>query len=151
MIGVRLKFINLRSRVFTEPQNFSYQAQLFTLSFGANPSVKACWQYRDIYDEDDNYVKTLCDLVNLANYDSALKACKKYGMTLFEVTSQVELEALQNYALTETGGETDFYYSGRSDLECNRLVAPDYTETVDICYESISGFCQWYNVDCKPN
>lgn len=50
---------------------------------------------------EGEYLKTVCDVRRLRNYDNAVINCHRNGMQLFESTSDEDLTAILTYAISK--------------------------------------------------
>lgn len=127
--------------------SFLHSATIPTPKICANPTV-------DILDGNHNYVKTLCLIPRVHNYEDGSKACWNNKMNLFKadtVSAQNTLKSYRNrrYPGSSDGKKYKFHLNGRNGKLCsslNNFNAPDrktYTVSNTDCRITGYTFCEF--------
>jgi hypothetical protein len=108
---------------------------------------KECNQIKDLYDDSETYIKTVCTVLIDKTYDAAEKYCLSHGMSLFMLEPPEATKALLDLANTQYKAGRGFYLHvhGKTSEGCSSLFNGNgFFEVIsDLCNSRYSFYCQY--------
>jgi hypothetical protein len=98
-----------------------------------------------IKDSKGEYVKSVCDVGLIYNYDQARAKCLEYGAQLFLATSQDEMNAVAEHADCVVGSG-NLWIEGKKDNNCSILngkPGSHFSKTRSTCTMGYYFYCEY--------
>jgi hypothetical protein len=108
---------------------------------------KDCNEIKDLYDDSETYIRTVCTVLTFRTHDAAEKYCLSYGMSLFMLEPPEATKALLDLANTQykAGEEYTLHVHGKTSEGCSVLYNGNGLFEVfsDLCNSRLPYYCQY--------
>jgi hypothetical protein len=110
-------------------------------------NTDSCGDIKDLYDESETYIRTVCTVLLARTHDAADKKCASYGMSLFKLEPPEAKKALLDFANSQFDQSAKAYLHvhGKTSAGCSVLYNGDGLVEVysDFCNSRYNFYCQY--------